>query len=72
MMGRVYLAHDETGGEQYIISVVETLHCYHKKARQHSSCHPRIENSVKGELDCSFLKLGNPTVVIADQAVNGL
>lgn len=29
MMGQYYLAHDETGGEQYIISVVETLHCYH-------------------------------------------
>ena len=23
------LPHDETGGEQHIISVVETLHCYH-------------------------------------------
>lgn len=29
MMGQYYLAHDKTGGEQHIISVVETQRCYH-------------------------------------------
>jgi hypothetical protein len=31
MMGQCYLPHDKTGGEQHIISVVETQRCYHTR-----------------------------------------
>ena len=43
-MGPCYLPHEETGGEQHIISVVETLYCYHGREGSIAYASPKTEN----------------------------
>ena len=72
MMGQGCLTHEEPDGVQYIISVVETLHCYHAANGSIACAIPRTEKSVERKLDRPFVKLSQPARIVAKKAINGL